>query len=97
MQWCIAKNGGGYTQTSVAKGLKVPSLFMIAEVRVIRSQKKPRGWYTAYTHVYPPIHHWLYESAVQTAQLWVMLVISRASRHPNECLLCTALFHHLIW
>jgi len=29
-QWCIAKNGGGYTQTGVAKGLKVPCLFMIA-------------------------------------------------------------------
>ena len=22
MQWCIAKNGGGYTQRGVAKGLK---------------------------------------------------------------------------
>ena len=28
-QWCIAKNGGGYTQRGVAKGLKVPCLFMI--------------------------------------------------------------------
>jgi len=37
-QWCIAKNGGGYTQTGVAKGLKVPCLFMIAEVN-IRCQK----------------------------------------------------------
>ena len=36
--WCIAKNGGGYTQTGVAKGLKVPCLFMIAEVS-IRCQK----------------------------------------------------------
>jgi len=25
-QWCIAKNGGGYTQRGAAKGLKVPSL-----------------------------------------------------------------------
>jgi len=33
-QWCIAKNGGGYTQTGVAKGLKVPCLFMIAEVSI---------------------------------------------------------------
>jgi len=40
IQWCIAKNGGGYTQTGVAKGLKVPCLFMIAEVR-IRCQKNP--------------------------------------------------------
>jgi len=39
-QWCIAKNGGGYTQTGVAKGLKVPCLFMIAEVS-IRCQKNP--------------------------------------------------------
>ena len=37
-QWCIAKNGDGYTQTGVAKGLKVPCLFMITEVS-IRSQK----------------------------------------------------------
>jgi len=29
-QWCIAKNGGGYTQKGVVKGLKVPCLFMIA-------------------------------------------------------------------
>ena len=87
-QWCIAKNGGGYTQTGVAKGLKVPSapenfparlrtfeaalykfahynlhitlpcLFMIAEVN-IRCQKNPGGWYTPYTRVYPPIHHWI--------------------------------------
>jgi len=40
MQWCIAKNGGGYTQTGVAKGLKVPCLFMITEVS-IRCQKNP--------------------------------------------------------
>jgi len=53
--WCIAKNGGGYTQRGVAKGLKVPCLFMITEVS-IRCPKKPRGWYTAYTRVYP-IHH----------------------------------------
>ena len=39
-QWCIAKNEGGYTQTGVAKGLKVPCLFVIAEVS-IRSQKTP--------------------------------------------------------
>jgi len=55
-QWCIAKNGGGYTQRGVAKGLKVHCLFMITEVS-IRCPKKPGGWYTAYTRVYPPIHH----------------------------------------
>jgi len=38
-QWCIAKNGGGYTQMGVAKGLKVPWLFMITE-ESIRCQKK---------------------------------------------------------
>jgi len=52
VQWCIAKTGGGYTQRGVAKGLKVPCLFMIAEVS-IRCQKNPGGWYTAYTRVYP--------------------------------------------
>ena len=39
-QWCIAKNGGGYTQRGMAKGLKVPCLFMITEVS-IRCQKTP--------------------------------------------------------
>jgi len=52
-QWCIAKNGGGYKQRGVAKGLKVPCLFMITEVS-IRCQKNPGGWYTPYTRVYPP-------------------------------------------
>jgi len=57
-QWCIAKNGGGYTQRGVVKGLKVPCLFMITEVS-IRCPKNPGGWYMAYTRVYPPIHHCL--------------------------------------
>jgi len=52
-QWCIAKNGGGYMQRGVAKGLKVPYLFMITEVS-IRCQKTQRLVYG----VYPPIHHW---------------------------------------
>jgi len=30
----IAKNGGGYTQRGMAKGLKVPCLFMITEVSI---------------------------------------------------------------
>ena len=38
MQWCIGKNGGGYTQTGVAKGLKVSCLFMMTGVS-IRCQK----------------------------------------------------------
>ena len=37
----------------VAKGLKVPWLFMITEVS-IRCQKNPGGWFTPYTRVYPP-------------------------------------------
>ena len=41
-QWCIAKNGGGYTQRGVAKGLKVPCLFMITEVS-IRCRKNREG------------------------------------------------------
>jgi len=61
-QWCIAKNEGGYTQTGVAKGLKVPCLFVIAEVS-IRCQKNPGGWYTPYTRVYSPIHHWTYAAS----------------------------------
>jgi len=38
-------------QRGVAKGLKVPCLFMIAEVS-IRCQKTPGGWYTPYTPQY---------------------------------------------
>ena len=34
-------------------------LFMINEVN-IRCQKNPGGWYTPYTRVYPPVHHWLW-------------------------------------
>jgi len=52
-------HGGGYTQRGVAKGLKVPCLFMITEVS-IRCQKNSevgiRG-IPAYTP--PPIHHCL--------------------------------------
>jgi len=50
-QWCIAKNGGGYTQRGVATGLKVPCLFTITEVS-IRCQKNPGGWYAPYTRAY---------------------------------------------
>ena len=70
-QWCIAKNGGGYTQRGVAKGMKVPWLFMITEVS-IRCQKKPGGWYTPYTRVYPPIHHCSYLSTAQDTWLPVL-------------------------
>ena len=55
-QWCIAKNGGGYTQRGVAKGLKVPCLFMITEVS-IRCQKTWRLVYGVYPRIPPPIHH----------------------------------------
>jgi len=41
-QWCIAKNGGGYTQRGVAKGLKVPCLFMITEVSIYAVKKTRR-------------------------------------------------------
>ena len=53
-QWCIAKTGGGYTQTGVAKGLKVPCLFMITEVS-IRSQKTPEVGigYAVYPRITP--------------------------------------------
>jgi len=51
VQWCIAKNGGGYTQRGVAKGLKVPCLFMITEVS-IRCQKEPAYTPPQYTTVY---------------------------------------------
>ena len=55
----IAKNGGGYTQRGVAKGLKVPCLFMITEVS-IRCQKNPEvGIRRIPAYTPPPIHHWI--------------------------------------
>jgi len=53
-QWCIAKNGGGYTQTGVAKGLKVPCLFMIAEVSIYAVKKTRRLVYAVYPRIPPP-------------------------------------------
>jgi len=55
-QWCIAKNGGGYTQRGVAKGLKVPCLFMITEVSIYAVKKPCRLVYGVYPRI-PPIHH----------------------------------------
>jgi len=57
-QWCIAKNGGGYTQRGIAKGLKVRCLFMITEVS-IRCQKNPEVGIRripAYTPQYTTAH-----------------------------------------
>jgi len=51
-QWCIAKNGGGYTQRGVAKGQKVPCLFMITEVS-IRCQNTRRLVYGVYPRIPP--------------------------------------------
>jgi len=65
MQWCIAKNGGGYTQTGLAKGLKVTCLFMIAEVN-IRCQIKPRRLvYGLYPRIPPntPLEVWVYRGS----------------------------------
>ena len=61
-QWCIAKNESGYTQTGVAKGLKVPCLFMIAEVS-IRCQKNPEVGIRRIPAYTPPIHHWTYAAS----------------------------------
>jgi len=58
----LLKNRGGYTQRGVAKGLKVPCLFIITEVS-IRCPKKPRRLvYGVYPHI-PTIHHCLYGTA----------------------------------
>jgi len=65
-KWCIAKNGGGYTQRGVAKGLKAPCLFMITEV-CIRCQKNPEvgirripAYTPQYTTAYLPKSYALY-------------------------------------
>jgi len=52
-QWCIAKNEGGYMQTGVAKGLKIPCLFMIAEVSIRYQKKLRRLVYAVYPHIPP--------------------------------------------
>jgi len=75
-QWCIAKNGGGYTQTGVAKGLKVPCLFMITEVS-IHCQKTRRLVYS----VYPPIHHCL---QVLVCELWLSVCLSVCHKSEYE-------------
>ena len=82
VQWCIAKNGGGYTQRGVAKGLKVPCLFMITEVS-IRCPKKPGGWYTAYTRVNPP----------PNTPLVLCVLVDILSRLWNQL---AAFLHHLV-
>jgi len=78
VQWCIAKNGGGYTLRGVAKGLKVPCLFMITEVS-IRCQKKPGGWYTAYTRVYPPIHHCVCHCVLIRSSVLIVVTYTQAT------------------
>ena len=83
IQWCIAKNGGGYTQTGVAKGLKVPCLFMITEVS-IRCQKNPGGWYTPYTRVYPPpIHHCMYCIPTEPNEIYRIIVNLKNNKSPS--------------
>jgi len=60
LQWCIAKNGGGYTRRGVAKGLKVPCLIMITEVSIHCQKKTRRLVYGVYPRIPPPIHHWVF-------------------------------------
>ena len=69
-QWCTAKNGGGYTQRGVAKGLKVPRLFMITEVSITVKKNPEVGirhipaytpqYTTAYTVIYVGNSHTYY-------------------------------------
>ena len=48
MQWCIAKNRGGWRRVWRY------SAYLWSLRWVYAIQKKPGGWYTAYTRVYPP-------------------------------------------
>jgi len=52
-QWCIAKNGGGYTQRGVAKGLKGHCLFVITERWVYAVKKTRRLVYAVYPRIPP--------------------------------------------
>ena len=80
VQWCIAKNGGGYTQTGVAKGLKVGlrCLFMITEVSIsLRCQKNPEVGIRripAYTPQYTTalVVKWLYPTTFgRDVSMWI--------------------------
>ena len=54
-QWRIAKNGGGYTQTGVAKGWRYPAYLSLRWVYAVK--KTRRLVYAVYPRI-PPIHHW---------------------------------------
>jgi len=84
----IAKNGGGYTQRGVAKGLKVPCLFMITEVS-IRCKKTRRLVYAVYPRIPPPpIHHWAYaEQGLRNYRPYVCLDI-RLTHSAAACRCC---------
>jgi len=87
-QWCIAKNGGGYTQTGVAKGLKVPCLLMITELS-IRCKKTRRLVYGVYPRIPPPIHHWVLVyrgSRVRSPPVPVVLSVYQRGSTALQCI-----------
>ena len=49
----------GIRKTRVAKGLKVPCLFMITEVSIRCEKNRRLQVYGVYPRI-PPIHHWAY-------------------------------------
>ena len=91
-QWCIAKNGGGYTQRGVAKGLKVPCLFMITEV-CIRCQKTRRLVYGVYPRIPPntPLAIALLHIHYETNVCLDKVVDIFAKKHPRRIRLETLL------
>ena len=79
IQWCIAKNGGGYTQRGVAKGLKITAYLW--SLRWVYAVKKTRGLvYGVYPRIPPPqyttayiVGHWCCHIAT-AAQFTVVVV-----------------------
>ena len=83
-QWCIAKNEGGYTQRGVAKGLKVPCLFMITEVS-IRCRKNPEVGIPPNT----PLHSLEPQPSVCHATDQQICRWSVGQDSPSRCALCS--------
>ena len=74
-QWCIAKNGGGYTQMAWRRAWRYPAhLWSLRWVYAVK--KKPGGWYTAYTRVYTTGPSWCHCHSLSLAPVKSRLVFT---------------------
>ena len=80
-QWCIAKNGDGYTQRGVAKVLKLPCLFMITEVSIRCQKTQEVGIRRIPAYAPPPIHHCCYSNCLITkCSVFVCIYLNQTTR-----------------